>query len=253
MPVPLILSLDTATLGGSVWLGMGSVELTSRIGDPAISQSASLLSDISECLAEAGVKLGDVDLFACASGPGSFTGLRIGIATLKALSASLQRPCIGIPTLEAVAHSAGTSQASVALLPAGRGELFVQMFAVNEQGTVSELDSAAHLSPQKTVERYATVKKLRWAGGGAHAQLEFLRAYARRHEINFFADADDEDKTREQAGEVTWTLAPLETNLAGHVAALARQRFLNGETQSPASLSAIYVRPSDAELNKQCR
>jgi tRNA threonylcarbamoyladenosine biosynthesis protein TsaB len=136
MNVPVILSLETATRGGSVWLGQGTVELATRIGDAEVSQSTSLLTDISESLLEAGVKLADVDLFACASGPGSFTGLRIGIATLKALAASLSRPCIGIPTLHAVAHAAGPSCATVVLLPAGRGEGFAQMFSVSEDGAV---------------------------------------------------------------------------------------------------------------------
>src|SRR5580765_4545993 len=103
MSTPVILSLETATMGGSVWLGYGTVKLATRIGDPNVSQSASLLKDINDSLDEAGVKLAEVDLFACASGPGSFTGLRIGIATLKALAASLSRPCVGIPTLQAVA------------------------------------------------------------------------------------------------------------------------------------------------------
>ena len=146
-------------MAGSVWLGRGTAQLATRVGDPKVSQSASLLQDISDCLDEAGVKLAEVDLFACASGPGSFTGLRIGIATLKALAASLARPCVGIPTLHAVAHAAGPSRATVALLPAGRGEVFAQMFSVSEGGIVTELDSAAHLSPQRLVaEVCANVK-----------------------------------------------------------------------------------------------
>src|ERR1700704_5091138 len=96
---PLILSLETATMGGSVFLGRGNLELATRAGDPRVSQSFSLLSDISDILQEAPASLHEVDLFACASGPGSFTGLRIGLATVKALAASLNRPCVGIPTL----------------------------------------------------------------------------------------------------------------------------------------------------------
>jgi tRNA threonylcarbamoyladenosine biosynthesis protein TsaB len=134
---PLILSLETATLGGSVFLGRGSVQLAARIGNPQVSQSSSLLQDISDSLEEANVPLQDVDLFACASGPGSFTGLRIGIATLKALAASLKRPCIGIPTLQAVAQAAGYSSATIAVLPAGRGEVFAQMFSVSDNEIVN--------------------------------------------------------------------------------------------------------------------
>ena len=234
MSAPVILCIETATMAGSVWLGSGTVKLATRVGDPKVSQSASLLQDISDCLDEAGVKLARVDLFACASGPGSFTGLRIGIATLKALAASLARPCVGIPTLHAVAHAAGPSQATVALLPAGRGEVFAQKFSVSESGIVIELDSAAHLSPQRLVERYAEFRNLKWAGSAAHLQRDLLEDYAR------------------QGGQI-WELAAPESNLARHVAFLALQVFESGAIQSPDSLSAIYVRPSDAELNQKCR
>ena len=251
MNVPVIMSIETATMAGSVWLGGGGEQLATRVGDPKVSQSASLLQDIGDCLNQAGVKLAEVDLFACASGPGSFTGLRIGIATLKALSASLTRPCVGIPTLQAVAYAAGSSPATVALLPAGRGEVFAQMFSVSASGIVADLDTAAHLSPPRLVERYADLRNLKWAGSGAPLQREVLERYANEQDIYFLADQPEEVDT--EKGGAIWELAPQEPNLAKHVAALALQLFQSGEIQSPHSLSAIYVRPSDAELNQQCR
>lgn len=243
------MSLETATIGGSVWLGFGTTELALRIGDPKVSQSASLLRDISDCLEEAGVKLAEVDLFACAAGPGSFTGLRIGIATLKALAASLNQPCVGIPTLNAVALAGGPSDATVALLPAGRGEVFAQMFSVKDDAVVA-LDSAAHLTPARLLERYAEFQHLKWAGSGAHAQRSLIEECARARNIRFFdevsiGEATDSDRN-------FWYLTPPEPDLAKHVARLALQLFLSGEIQSPDALTAIYVRPSDAELN-QCR
>jgi tRNA threonylcarbamoyladenosine biosynthesis protein TsaB len=250
MPDPVILSLETATMGGSVWLGYGTTELATQIGEPDVSQSATLLSDISACLDGAGVKLAEVDVFACASGPGSFTGLRIGIATLKALAASLSRPCVGIPTLQAVAHSGGSSPATVALLPAGRGEVFAQMFSVSEAGIVSELDAAAHLSPQSLIAKYGESKKLKWAGNGAHLQRNLLESRAREEGIYFFEAVIEERKTADDAG--IWELAAPELNLAKFVASLALQLFQSAAIQSPRSLKAIYVRPSDAELNQKC-
>jgi tRNA threonylcarbamoyladenosine biosynthesis protein TsaB len=250
MKPPLILSLETATMGGSVWLGYGTVELATRIGDPKVSQSATLLKDISDCLDEAGAKLAAVDLFACASGPGSFTGLRIGIATLKALAASLDRPCVGIPTLEAVALAGGNSDATVALLPAGRGEVFAQKFSVAEDGKVVELDSAAHLTPAALLARYAGLKNLKWAGNGAHLHRSLLAKSADEQGICFFEDPIKEKKTEPGVG--IWELAAPEPNLAKHVAALALQLFQSAALQSPHSLKAIYVRPSDAELNQKC-
>lgn len=250
---PLVLSLETATLGGSVFLGRGSVELATRTGDPQLSQSASLLSDINDILEEAGASLPQVDLFACASGPGSFTGLRIGIATLKALAASLERPCVGIPTLQAIAYAAGSSSATVSLLPAGRGEVFAQMFSVAAGGTVTELDSAAHLAPTKLVEKYSEFPNLCWAGSGAHAQRDFLRNSARHQEIDFVEQVGKATSADSESSGKVWRLAAKETNLAKHVAVLALRIFEAGDVQSPQSLSAIYVRPSDAELNEQCR
>src|SRR6185295_8377447 len=250
MPDPVILSLETATMSGSVWLGYGTTELATQIGKPDVSQSATLLKDISDCLDSAGVKLAEVDVFACASGPGSFTGLRIGIATLKALAASLSRPCVGIPTLQAVAHAGGSSPATVALLPAGRGEVFAQMFSVSREGVVTELDSAAHLSPSALVARYGEVNNLKWAGSAAHSHRDLLESYALEHGISFFEDLIEEMITEHEGG--IWGLTALESNLSKHVAALALQLFQSGALQSPHSLRAIYVRPSDAELNQKC-
>lgn len=251
--IPLILSLETATLAGSVFVGRGNEQLATRAGNPEVSQSASLLSDINESLEEAGVSLGDVSLFACASGPGSFTGLRIGIATLKALAVSLRRPCVGIPTLQAVAHAARPSRATVALLPAGRGEVYAQLFSVSTDGTVVELDAAAHLSPQKMVERYAALRNLTWVGNGAHLQRDLLHRYAQQQQIVFADDPGEANLETVASGGSVWTLASQDANLASHVAALALQLFHAHKLQSPHSLSAIYVRPSDAELNQQCR
>lgn len=245
---PLILSLETATPGGSVWLGRGKLDLATSTGDPLVSQSNALLSDINKSLEEAGCSLNDVDVFACASGPGSFTGLRIGIATLKALAATLDRPCVGIPTLQAVAHAAGRSLATVSLLPAGRGEIFAQMFSVSGDDIVNALDAAAHLSPQKLIERYGALAELRWAGSGAHLHRELIEKSAQVRGITFGEISTGAPSTARGRG---WELAANERNLAKHVAALAEQAFRQGTLQRADSLTAIYVRPSDAELKEQ--
>jgi len=251
--LPIILSLETATMGGSVFVGRGKLQLAARNGDPQVSQSNSLLTDINTSLEEAGVLLPDVDLLACAAGPGSFTGLRIGIATLKALAATLDRPCAGIPTLQAVAHGAGPSTATVALLPAGRGEVFAQMFSVSQDETVTGLDSATHLSPQRLVEKYAAFRDLTWAGAGAHQKRQFLEGYAQQLDIPFVEEVPEFPRHPQRQARNVWRLAAKEKNLAQHVSALALQWFESGELQSPHSVRAIYVRPSDAELKEQCR
>jgi tRNA threonylcarbamoyladenosine biosynthesis protein TsaB len=218
----LILTVETATLAGSVALARGEEVLALLVGDAATSHSNTLLSDIDKVLSEAHIELGQIDLFAVASGPGSFTGLRIGIATVKGLAATLNRPCVGIPTLHAVAHSAGTSKKTVALLPAGRGEVFAQLFAVTKEGNVTALDQASHISPQALFEKYGSLENVLWCGEWAALNAGLFPGGAR--------------------------VAAETKNLAEHVSALGLLRFHQQSVEHPDALQAIYVRPSDAEL-----
>jgi tRNA threonylcarbamoyladenosine biosynthesis protein TsaB len=221
---PLILSVETATLSGSVALSRGEQVLAAFAGDSGVSHSNTLLNDIDKLLKESQVDLSDIDLFAVATGPGSFTGLRIGIATVKALAATLERPCAGIPTLQAVALAAGESHDSIALLSAGRGEVFAQLFSVTKDGFVTALDQATHISPQKLIEKYGSLDDVLWCGDGAIANKALIE--------------------RESRGRI----APQIAVLARQIASLALTRFREKQLEQPDALQAIYVRPSDAEL-----
>src|ERR1044072_2296760 len=202
---PLILGVETAPLSGSVALSRGEAILAAFAGDSGVSHSNTLLNDIDKLLNEAQADLSDIDLFAVANGPGSFTGLRIGIATVKALAATLERRCAGIPTLQAVALAAGESHHSVALLPAGRGEVFAQLFSVTKDGFVTALDEATHISPQRLIEKYGSLENVLWCG------------------------------EKELQGVV----------LARQIASLALIKFHEEQLERPDMLRAIYVRPSD--------
>jgi tRNA threonylcarbamoyladenosine biosynthesis protein TsaB len=224
---PLILAVETATLAGSIAIASGQTVLGSSNGDPAISHSNTLLADLDKLLAESKIKLPEIDLFAVAAGPGSFTGLRIGIATVKALAATLDRPCAAIPTLQALALAGGPSERSVTLLPAGRGEVFAQLFSVANDGAVMPLDKPSHIAPNKMFDKYGPLESVLWCGEGAIAQHQLIQdAGAGKH----------------------WRIAPQTRNLAVHVAALALRSFREEHVVAPDALQAIYVRPSDAEL-----
>lgn len=238
----LILSIETATLGGSVCVSAGDRLLATTCGDPKLSHSNTLLGDINRCLELANAEVHDVKAFAAASGPGSFTGLRIGLATIKALAATLKRPCIGVPTLQAIAHSAGASDFTVSLLPAGRGEVFVQLLSVRDE--VSGLDEAAHLPPARAVERYINRPALKWVGPGTTTHRELIELAARERSIDFRVV----DIREPEALDDGWQLVEGQTNLAVQVGAIAWRRFQNNQFEQAESLSAIYVRPSDAEL-----
>jgi tRNA threonylcarbamoyladenosine biosynthesis protein TsaB len=201
---PLILAVETATLAGSIALTRGAEMIASSSGDPAVSHSNTLLADLDKLLNESTFKLADIDLFAIAVGPGSFTGLRIGIATVKALAATLDRRCAAVPTLQAVALAGGVAEASVALLPAGRGEVFAQLFSVSADGAVTALDEPSHISPQKMIDKYGSLEKAVWCGEGAIAQRELIESSAEGKQ---------------------WWVAPPINNLAPYVATLALRNF----------------------------
>ena len=238
---PLILAIETATRAGSVALARGKEILSSASGDPTASHSTDLIETVERILKSAAAKLGEVDLFAAALGPGSFTGLRIGLATIKSFAVCTGRSCAGVSTLAAIAHAAGNSEGTVSLLPAGRGELFAQLFSVGD-GQVRELDTAAHLPPKAILERYGESRELLWAGEGAYLHAETLRAWAKTRNIAFNGSG---------TGRTGWSFAPPTDQLAISIAALALNAYRSGNTVNPNELRAVYVRASDAEINEK--
>ena len=237
---PVIIAIETATRAGSVAIARGESILASRPGDASSSHSQDLIENIDAVLREAGVELSTIDLLAAAIGPGSFTGLRIGLATVKSLAVSLDRRCVGVSTLAAVSHAAGAGEHIVALLPAGRGEVFAQMFAVRDN-EVKPLDEPAHIRPNALVAKYSSYPQLTWAGEGAHAQVELIRGEALAKGIELQAGVREPDTNG-------WMLAPLNSELAGAVAKLAAREWRKGNVITPEELRANYVRASDAEI-----
>lgn len=270
---PLILSVDTTTDVRSVAVLAGARVLALRADELRGAQTANLLGDVDAALGAAGLRLREIELFAAATGPGSFTGLRAGLATIKAFAATLGRPVVGVSTLHAVAYAAGPAPATVAALPAGRSELFAQLLAVAADGAITELSAPAHLPPATLAERALDwPARLRWAGAGAHARAELLRAAATRAGIEWRVEsvdeASEESETQararadgtgvdeivaEEAASRSWTLARAAGAYALAVAALARREFEAGRTLSAEGLRAEYVRLSDAELHERWR
>ena len=242
--LPTILSIETATRSGSLALTRGESVLVVRRGDVSISHSTNLLEQIKDALDEASMSLGEIDALAVASGPGSFTGLRIGLATVKSFAATLGIPCVGIPTLHAVACSAGESHCTIAMLPAGRGEVYAQKLSVTVNVDVKPLEPPTHLAPDILFKRVSLVRNLKWAGEGAHMYIEAIRACAHAEGIDFRVQGSDALQRDNE-----WVVVESMDVLAASVGQLAFGLAPFKSGSSPQDLHAIYVRPSDAELN----
>jgi tRNA threonylcarbamoyladenosine biosynthesis protein TsaB len=234
---PLILAVETATRAGGVALARGEKVLASAVGDASVSHSTNLIEMIEEVLRHATTNLSDVDLFAVAIGPGSFTGLRIGLATAKAFAVHLRKKVVGVSTLAAVAHASQLQGRVISLLPAGRGEVFAQQFAVGA-GEITELDRAQHLSPHAVLEKYAGVERLVFAGEARMAEASFG--------VPPLAGIAPPGSSPEGG-----TPNLLKKPLAPAIAVLGYRAYRAGKSTAPEDLRAAYVRASDAEINEQ--
>jgi tRNA threonylcarbamoyladenosine biosynthesis protein TsaB len=152
----VLLAVETATRVLSVALLEGEAlraELSTV--DPR-AHAERLLPAIDALLAQAGVGLDAVGAFAVSIGPGSFTGLRIGLATVKGLAFDTGRPVAAVPTLAALAAGAGASEPTAALLDARRGEVYAALWdpqseALLLEGVYAPAELAALLPPRCAV------------------------------------------------------------------------------------------------------
>lgn len=238
-----VLALDSTTRDGSVALlgesaTDGAVTLVDeRLGDSARTHAERLPSELIDLLAAHNVSVADVDLFAVASGPGSFTGLRIGIATMQGFALATGRPLIGVSALEALARSASLS--GRATMPAGttvaawmdayRRDVFSSLYRSEPDGALIEHEGPRVDDPLATLTRWRAAGFLPAGFIGTGATL-YAAGIA-----SIFPSA-------------RVVAAP---PLAAAVGSLAAARFARGESPHPAGLQPLYVRRPDAELARE--
>ena len=130
---PLVLAVESATSRLAVALLRGETLLLERSPQEPGHHAEQILPLVDTVLEEAGMRVADLDAFAVSIGPGSFTTLRVGLASVKGLAFGSGRPVIAVPTLEALAFgtlASGSSLPRVPLLDARRGEAYAAVFAV---------------------------------------------------------------------------------------------------------------------------
>lgn len=239
----LILSLDTTTRGGSVAVvrlrqGCGATDVRDQDllalvpGDPARSHSERLPAELAEALALAGVQRGDIDLLAVATGPGAFTGLRIGLAAMQGLAMTLDRPVLGISALDALAEEVRSAGVSLVApwMDAQRGEVFASLL---------DVASARTLEPPLAAQPAAV--------------LAAWRPHIEGRPVVFIGDATERDAALiASAGAGKWT-AQAPPPLAPALARLAARRAALGEPGLPHQLTPIYVRRPDVEIERERR
>jgi tRNA threonylcarbamoyladenosine biosynthesis protein TsaB len=216
--------LDSAGAACSVALVEDGRLRAHRLERRARGQAERLMPMVLEVAAEARATLGSVDLFAATIGPGAFTGLRIGLATLRGLALAAHRPMLGVTTLETIAAATLPEERAgrtlLVLIESRRAELYAQSFAPD----LAPLDAPRALPIAELVATFARARLLLAGDGAQRAEAE-LRVVgcdvARAH------DAEFPD--------------------AAIVATLAAARASEARFEPPAPL---YLRPADTTLPK---
>ena len=225
----LILALDTTTASGSAALFRDGVVVVERAGDDTRMHAERLPRELMAVLDAAGARLADVDLFAVASGPGSFTGLRVGIASMQGLALAHHKPAAPVPALDAHAwrlRHRGTAIA--AWMDARRGEVFAALYS--EDGTL--VRAATALPPDRTLDSWRDAL-------AASRPITFVGTGAVRYRHEIIARAP---------GALVVDEVPL---LAGAIAEIANAT--PSIAVAPHAIVPVYVRRPDAELARERR
>ncbi len=145
------------------------------------THSETLLPMIAECLEHHGLEPKDVDLFVCAAGPGSYTGIRIGVATVKGLASGSGKPCIGVSSLEALAHNCADLEGVVCpVMDARRDQMYTALFECR-RGEVKRLSEDALLPLEQLDRALRTLgRQVYLIGDGAEKAEEKLTFQKKR-------------------------------------------------------------------------
>jgi tRNA threonylcarbamoyladenosine biosynthesis protein TsaB len=231
-----ILALDTTTRAGSAALVLDDHIVDERGGDGTRTHALRLPDEILRLASENQCALSDIDLYAVATGPGSFTGLRIGIATIQGLAHVHQRRVVGVPALEALAHAAGgdlpAGAVIAAWMDAHRRDVFAGLYRVT---------AAAPFTRARLIEVEGP------SVGSAASTLARWRALSAGIPALFVGDGAVlyADEIAHQSSGSRVVASPL---LAGAIGLLAGDRA--AEAIEPSALRPLYVRRADVEISR---
>jgi tRNA threonylcarbamoyladenosine biosynthesis protein TsaB len=226
----LVLALDTTTRTASCALARDGRVIRERASVPGQSHAEHLPGDVMRLLEAEQIALESVDAFAAGTGPGSFTGMRVGIATMQGLAFAMRRPLVGVSGLDALARI-GLAQAPAAAVAtwvdAWRGEVYAALYRGGR-----ELEPPTVEPPAAVAERHRRRGDVLFIGDGAGTFEQLIR-----------------ERLGDRAS-VAATVSPL---LAGTMAQMAHDAILAGSRPTADAIRPLYVRRIDAELARDAR
>ena len=168
-----VLGIDTSAVVCSVALVSEDETVVSRTVSEGLTHSETLLPLVKEILDESGFRISELDGIAISNGPGSFTGLRIGISTVKGLAICHDLPCIGVSTIEALAMNALNYEGAIVcpVMDARRGEFYNGLFRVKDRALVRLCEDRA-VHGDKIAEELSCYENVLILGDGAEKFIQ---------------------------------------------------------------------------------
>lgn len=217
-----LLAVETSSLAGGVALLDDERLVAEYLLDVSITHSERLMAAVDRALADARWSAREIGGLAVAVGPGSFTGLRIAVSTVKGLALALGLPIAAVPTLDAMAAAVPWAALPVCpVLDARKGEVYASQY--------------------------------RWDGGAMRREWEYLalspEAFAARLTEPVVLVGDGAAVIRSPYARLL--PPPCRVPSPACVGALGLERLRRGDTVAPAALTPLYLRPSEAELKRR--
>ena len=222
-----ILAIDTSALTATAAILsedrlIGEISTTTKL-----THSQTIMPMIDELLKKVSIDITDIDLFACSEGPGSFTGLRIGIGTIKGLAYGLGKPVVGVSTLEALAHNIDVTDLVICpIMDARRGQVYNGLYKYND-GRLTCIEEPRALSIEELCQELT--ERTIFVGDGVNVHKEKIKALLGNKAV--FASPQNL------------------LQRAGSVAYAAQKK----ESVSAEDLTAVYLRKPQAEREREER
>ena len=222
-----ILAVDTSANTASAAIACDGQLVAEQIINYKKTHSETLMPMIDGLLAACGTDIGEIDVFAAANGPGSFTGLRIGVSTVKALAHAAGKPAVGISTLEALAYNIPCADGLISpIMDARRQQVYNAVYRA-DGGVLTEVTAPRALAIIDCIREFENEKRVCFLGDGVLTYRDII--------------------VREMGERAVF--APLNCALqrASSVAALARIKAERGELGDCHTLLPFYIRKPQAE------
>ncbi len=247
----LVLAFDTTSEQGGAAIYRDQQCLASLANSgPANAYSVTLFEMVERLLGETQLTFGDLELFAVAKGPGSFTGIRVGIAAAQGWASAFRRPVKGVSILEALVEAAAPrTEWAVPILDARRGEFYLGLYRWRPGHDGFEPESADDTQGTEGPSAKSAQSE-GWVLGpeALRLQLEEFAAAGRRPATCVVREHDPAAAALRQALPACFQWQSTPGFLVGAIARLALRASRQGRLESPAELDACYVRRTDAEL-----